>query len=168
MVFIPHLWTMLLVWTRLSSEHCRDESWVSCTLRYRHVLEAAALSCKSAEPFALWDWMRRFYDKSMEENMSLHHTAMYEVHMKTLSVTPRDSPCCLVHGSCSPALRISQIENLLPVCESWDYFKSLWQFTTAVFCQNLKQRNINNHHSAALRDLHILHIYCQAWHGHLL
>lgn len=165
---MPHLWTMLLVWTRLSSEHCRDESWVSCTLRYHPVLGAAAPSCKSAEPFALWDWMRRFYDNSMEENASVHHSGMCEVHMKTLSVPPGDSPCCLVHGSCSPALRLSQIENLLPVCKSWDYFKSLWQFTTAIFCQNLKQKNRNNHHSTALRDLHILHISCQALHGHLL
>lgn len=67
-----------------------------------------------------------------------------------------DSPCCLVHGRCSPGLRLSQIENLLPVCECWDYFKRLWQFATAIFWQNLKQKDrYDNYYLTALYGIFI-------------
>ena len=62
-----HLWTMPLVWTRPSSGRCTDGSWVVCTLRCRHVLGAAAPSCKTAEPFALSDWRRRSCNTSSKQ-----------------------------------------------------------------------------------------------------
>lgn len=80
-------------------------------------------------------------------------------NVKCMPKTTDGSPCCLVHGGCSPCLRFCQIQNLFPVWECWDYFKCLGQFATAVFWQNLKQKrktlNLSTSScSELLRDLY--------------
>lgn len=48
------------------------------------------------------------------------------------TLTPAMLPGSLVHGSCSPGLRLCDVEDLLPVGEGRDDLKSLGQFPTAV------------------------------------